>query len=55
MPATIATGEAQPAAQGIRHPVISAGISPATTPGVSTRNPSVPTHARTRTRSTRGA
>src|SRR3954452_16401215 len=52
--ATIATGAAQPPVHVIRHPVIRAGISPATTPGVTTRNTTVPTHARTRTLSIRG-
>src|SRR4051794_7587621 len=55
MAATIATGETQSPVHGIPHPVISPGISPATTPGVSTRNTTVPTHARTRTRSMCGA
>src|SRR4051794_35018264 len=42
---TIAAGEDQPPAHGICHPVIQAGISPATTPGVTTRNASVPAQA----------
>src|SRR3954449_2113896 len=46
--ATIATGELQPPVHGIRHPVIAAGTRPATTPGVSSRNRTVPPHARTR-------
>ena len=49
--ATIATGTARPPVHGIRHPVITQGISPATTPGVTTRKTTVPAQARARRRS----
>src|SRR4051794_13093982 len=49
--ATIATGATHQPVRGIRQPVITAGTTPATTPGAIRRNRTVPTQERTRTRS----